>query len=226
MMKKIILALIVIGLTLSALGLLRIGYFEAKAELAQYLMQTAWEKSKNLLKDFSNQLDQKVDSGKANITPWPWADTWPVFKMAIPKISSLSLVLKDASGESLAFGPGLLTTKLYPGEKGNSFIAAHRDTHFERLGELIVGDIILIEHLTAKTLRFEVDQIEIVDSRTNQPIIDTNDTRLTLVTCYPFVATKSNTPYRYLVSGRLVIPTSKSVTKNPLSAETKLASRH
>ena len=225
-MKKIIRTLIIIGFTLSALGLLRIGYFEAKAELAQYLMHSAWEKSKSLLEDFSSQLDEKIDSGKVNIKPWPWADTWPVLKMTIPKIGSSSLVLKDASGESLAFGPGLLTTNINPGEKGNSLIAAHRDTHFEQLGELTAGDIILIEKLTAKILRFKIDQIKIVDSRTSQPITDTNDTRLTLVTCYPFDATEANTPYRYLVSGRIVIPEIKLKTKNLQLVETKLASRH
>ncbi|MCF6192808.1 MAG: class GN sortase [Kangiellaceae bacterium] len=223
-MKKIVRILIIIGFTLSALGLLRIGYFEAKAELAQHLMQTAWEKSQSLLGDFNSQLSQKIESVKGNIKPWPWADTWPVFKMTIPKIGSNSLVLKDASGESLAFGPGLLTTNINPGDKGNSFIAAHRDTHFERLRELTKGDIILIEDLTARTIRFEVDQIEIVDSRTSQPITDIGDTRLTLVTCYPFDATEANTPYRYLVSGRKVISEIKLKTKNLQSAETKLAS--
>ncbi len=202
-MKKIIRTLIILGLTLSAFGLLRIGYFEAKAELAQHLMQTAWEKSKSLLDDFSGTFDQKIDGGKTNIKPWPWADTWPVLKMTIPSIDSSHLVLRDASGESLAFGPGLLTVNLNPGERGNSFIAAHRDTHFERLGELTAGDIILIESLTTKTVRFEVDQIEIVDSRTHQPITNTKDKRLTLVTCYPFDAIEANTPYRYLVSGRM-----------------------
>ena len=172
-----------------------------------------------------NQFDGEIKTHQAKIKPWPWADTWPVFKLIIPSIGSNSLVLKDASGESLAFGPGLLTTNINPGERGNSFIAAHRDTHFERLAELRKGNVILIEDLTEHKLRFEVDLIMIVDSRTDQPMTNTPDTRLTLVTCYPFDATESNTPYRYLVSGRLVVGEDLD-TKNPQLVETMLASLH
>jgi len=220
-MKRIVRSLFIVGFALSAVGLLRIGYFEAKAELAQHLMQNAWEENKQLM----NQLDGKIKTNPAKIKPWPWADTWPVFKLIIPRIASNSLVLKDASGESLAFGPGLLTTSIYPGERGNSFIAAHRDTHFVHLAEIKNGDAIFIENITEQQLHFKVDLIKIVDSRTHQPLTDTPDTRITLVTCYPFDATESNTPYRYLVSGRLVVDSS-SDTKNPQLAEIRLANLH
>ena len=45
-MKKIVQRLFIVGFLLSAVGILRVGYIAAKAELAQHLMQTAWEKKK------------------------------------------------------------------------------------------------------------------------------------------------------------------------------------
>jgi len=222
MIKFIVKISFILGFVLSTLGILRIGYYQTKAKLAQHLLLSAWQQT----------YQQSSAQNIPQIKPWPWADTWPMFKMKIPSIQSTNLVLKDASGESLAFGPGLLTSDIIPGDPGNSFIAAHRDTHFDNLGEVKKGDIIYIEDQLQRIQQFEVDQIKIVDSRIEQPFVDTADIRLTLVTCYPFDAVEANTPYRYLVSGKklqvddekIQVPDSK--TKIRLSAETRLASRH
>ncbi len=177
-----------IGLCLSSIGLMRVIYFHVKANVAQYLLESAWDESKNT---------------GILIKPWNWADTWPLLKITIPSIGQINFVLKDASGESLAFGPGLLTPNITPGEKGNSFIAGHRDTHFKNIGLLQIGESIIIENLKGNELIFKIDAILIVDSRLEQPITESAVNRLTLVTCYPFHAQESNTPYRFLVSSLL-----------------------
>ena len=203
-MKRIVKLLFIAGFALSTFGIIRIGYFEAKAELAQHLMETAWQENKRLVNQFGGKLNQRIKQAEQNIKPWPWADTWPVLKLMIPSVDFNYLVLKDASGESLAFGPGLLTNAVYPGEPGNSFIVAHRDTHFKNLGSVKKDALIEIEDRNENVIRFKIDQIKIVDSRIERPITDSADVRVTLVTCYPFNAIQSNTPYRYLVSGKLV----------------------
>lgn len=194
MIKKALKVTFVVGVILSSIGLVRVGYFQVKAELAQRLMQSAWQQIKQ-----SQQI-----TGIKKIKPWPWADTWPIFELDIPVINHTSLVLKDSSGESLAFGPGLLSNLIQPGEKGNSYIAAHQDTHFRDIHKLQTGDNILINNIQGDTLEFSIDQIKVIDSRLEQPYLKSQEIRLTLVSCYPFDSPTSKTPYRYLVSAKLV----------------------
>jgi len=189
--KWLLRVLFIIGFTLSSIGILRIGYYQAKAETAQWLMESAWQET----------LQQKDDNP---VKPWSWADTWPVLRVELPSIQLSTLVLKDVSGQSLAFGPGLMTPELFPGEQGNSFIAAHQDTHFSDITKLKKGELIKITNSAGEDVYFKIDTLQIVDSRIEQPVIDTEDTRITLVTCYQLNSSERNTPYRYLVSGRMI----------------------
>jgi len=190
-MKRLLKILFIIGLVLSAIGLLRIGYYQLKAEVAQVLLESAWQ-------------ENMQNKTKEPVKPWSWADTWPVLELSLPSIQFSTLVLKDASGQSLAFAPGLMTPNLLPGEMGNSFIAAHRDTHFKGLERLKDKDEIQITNQLGEKIFFQIDQILIVDSRIEQPIVESIEKRLTLVTCYPFDATEANTPFRYLVSAIMI----------------------
>jgi len=190
-MKRLLKILFIIGLLLSSIGLLRISYYHVKAEVAQVLLESAWQ-------------DNVENNPKVPSKPWSWADTWPVLKLEANTIQLSTLVLKDASGQSLAFAPGLMTPDLLPGDIGNSFIAAHRDTHFKDLKFLKNEDEIQITNQLGEKIFFQIDQILIVDSRTEQPVTDTADRRITLVTCYPFDASEANTPFRYLVSARMI----------------------
>lgn len=197
---KIIRLLIGLLLLFAVFWLLTPVYYFAKAGVAQYLLEDAWESG--------------VIENKPAQKPWPWADTWPVAKLTLLKAKNNSgvlsaefkkldsfIVLADASGESLAFGPGLLTRNLMPGEKGNSLIAAHRDTHFSILKKMLVNDKILVELADGSQVSFMIDDIRIIDSTLENPLIDIDEYRLTLVTCYPFNMQVKNPKLRLLVSG-------------------------
>ncbi len=190
--KNIYKWLFVIGLTLSSIGLLRIIYYQAKAEVAQIMIRSAWEKS-----------NQASDLRNKKVKPWSWADTWPVMEIVFPELGTSNIVLKDISGESLAFGPGLMTKDILPGDVGNSFVAAHRDTHFKSIGRLMKNYSIEVKLQSGTMHTFIVDKIKVVDSRKQQPWTETEERRITLVTCYPFDGSIANTPFRYLVSGVL-----------------------
>jgi sortase A len=190
-MKRLLKTLFMIGFILSSIGLLIIVYYQVKAETAQWLLDSAWQQS----------LQQKSQNP---VKPWSWADTWPVLKLELPSLQLSSVVLKDASGQSLAFGPGLMTPDKLPGEPGNSFIAAHRDTHFEQLVKLKTGELVTITNRLGEKLAFKIDHLQIVDSRIEQPVTETQERRITLVTCYQSDNHQANTPYRYLVSAVLV----------------------
>ena len=95
----------------------------AKARLAQVLLDDAWAATRTASR-----------GGHLEPTrPWPWADTWPVARLATPW--SDHVVLAGAHGESLAFGPGWDLRSARPGHTGNVVVAGPRDTHFAELSQ-------------------------------------------------------------------------------------------
>lgn len=159
-------------------------YIYAKAELAQYLMQSAWEKSQR--------------TGQA-VKPWPWADTWPVARLRAPAHNVDLIVLAGDTGRTLAFGPGLNLATANPGATGNSIISAHRDTHFGFLQHLRIGDEMIVETQQGSTQRFVVTNTHIIDSRNARIAVDNDTPMLTLVTCFPFSSLTAGGPLRFVV---------------------------
>ena len=162
-------------------------YIPAKAWLAQELMQSAWA---------------RASAGESQPVPWPWADTWPVARLSAMAGDVNLIVLAGGSGRTLAFGPGHLSASALPGEIGNSVIAGHRDTHFNFLQHLDVGEFIAIETTAGVRHLFSVEHIEVVDARRSSLLLDTEDSLLSLVTCYPFDAIEPGGPMRYVVTAR------------------------
>lgn len=66
----------------------------------------------------------------------------------------------------------------------SAFLAGQRETVFNRLGELSIGDEIAIE-TAAGTFRYKVRQFRIVDRDDRTVIVPTETAVLTLATCYP-----------------------------------------
>ncbi len=178
-----------VAVAVAALGLWQAGqglYIPAKAWLAQRLMQDAWE---------------RTIEGASEATPWPWADTWPVALLRAREDIEL-IVLAGASGRNLAFGPAHMSASALPGRPGNSVIAGHRDTHFDFLELVAIGDEIEIETPAGDRTLYQVISIDIVDSRRSSIVLDTETTTLSLVTCYPFEAVDAGGPLRYVVTAQ------------------------
>lgn len=171
-----------VGLVLFALlELGKGGYIYVKAIVAQWLIEDAWNTS--------------IET-RQRMKPWVWADTWPIAKLTAGEESHY--ILNGASMSTLAFGPGHLEPTPFPGELGNSVVLGHRDTHFRLLKGLAAGDVVKIENKD-ESLRYEVSEIRIVH-KTGLTLPDPVDTRmLSFITCYPFDAIASNTPWRYVV---------------------------
>lgn len=183
---------IVVVSALLCLGFWQLGqgaYIPAKAWAAQELMQRAW---------------QKAEGGAARPAPWPWADTWPVAKLSARGGDVELIVLAGGSGRTLAFGPGHLDVSAPPGENGNTIIAGHRDTHFQFLKYLDIGDTIRIERPDGRMHLYQVSALDVVDSRRGSLVLDTLEPMLSLVTCYPFDSLRTGGPMRYVVSARMV----------------------
>jgi len=161
---------------------------QAKAWLAQQLISQSWQ--------------QAMNSGET-VKPWPWADTWPVSRIIMPKYHVDLIVLAGDDGRTLAFGPGARLGAALPGENGLSMISAHRDSYFEFLEQVKVGDRFTIQNARGDMLHYRVRLLQIV----NQPRLAlpkiTQGSRIVLVTCYPFHALNPGGPKRYLVFAEL-----------------------
>jgi len=136
--------------------------------------------------------------------PWPWADTWPVARLSAKAGDVDMIVLAGGSGRTLAFGPGHLSASSLPGEPGNSVIAGHRDTHFNFLRDIEIGETLVIEKISGRKHLYKVIAIDVVDSRRGSLLLDTDAAMLSLVTCYPFESREPGGPMRYVVTAKML----------------------
>lgn len=177
---------IAVVMTLAAIGFWQLSaglYIHAKAWLAQQLIESAWTSTL---------------AGEREVHPWPWADTWPIARLRIPDADVDLYVLADASGRSLAFGPGYWNGSAAPGTVGNTIIAAHRDTHFRFLQHATRGQEILLQTTDGREHRYRLIETRVLDSRYDRIRIDAERPTLTLLTCYPFDAVLPGGPLRYV----------------------------
>ena len=175
-------------LVLLAFGTWNVGhgaYIYAKAALAQHLLRQAWDDTLQ---------------GQAAVKPWSWADTYPVARLTMPQQGVDLIVLAGASGRTLAFGPGHVDGTPLPGVVGNSVLSAHRDTHFEFLQHLKLGDAFRVENAQGKKTRYVVQATRVVDQSDVSVMRASTFEQLTLVTCYPFNAIRAGGPLRYVVT--------------------------
>ena len=174
------------GLWLIAQGAL----IPAKAWLAQILLDRAFARS--------------VETGRP-VKAWPWADAAPIARIRVPRLGRAQIVLSGGSGEAMAFGPTLLPGGGRLGERGTAVFAAHRDTHFRFLDEVRPGDLVEVEQVSGRTLRFRVSRARIV--RYDRFGVDRHSIRpaIALVTCWP-VGGSGRGPLRYVVRAEIETP--------------------
>jgi len=106
----------------------------------------------------------------------------PYAWLNIPSTSTAQLIIDGASEEWLSRFP----CREQVGQA--TLVMAHRDTHFQSLKNLSLGDAVEIEFRNGKVHRFQILEIYIVDKDNVEPLIQAqrkND-RLLLLTCYPF----------------------------------------
>ncbi|HKU07321.1 MAG TPA: class GN sortase [Bradyrhizobium sp.] len=178
-------------LPLALAGLILFGqgaYIHAKALLAQVLLQRAFAET--------------IATGR-DTKPWSWADTWPVARIEVKRLSASAIVLAGSSGQALAFGPGHVELTANAGERGVAVYSAHRDTHFRFLKDVRIGDVIEVTRRDGNVFRYLADSHSVV--RFDQFGIDpsSNEYELVLSTCWPFDAVTPG-PDRYLLHATLI----------------------
>jgi len=175
------------------------GYIKTKAYVAQILLNTAWEKTQEQYQ-IKNQSDIFL-----KVKPWPWADIFPVGKLTVPRLKVSYIVLNSDSGQALAFGPGLsaVNNKLVSDAYSTQVISGHRDSHFEFLANIVIGDEFVFESTSGQVKNFIVNHSFVIDTRVDQLYfpdnIDNQSLGLVLITCYPFNSATASTPFRLVV---------------------------
>jgi sortase A len=163
-------------------------YMKAKSALSQVLLADAF--------------DERL-KGDANAKPWPWADFTLAARIEAPRLHRSQIVISGASGEAMAFGPGHMTNTPDAGREGTAVFAAHRDTHFAWLRDVVVGDTIRVTNPDGKLLDFKVTGTRVAkwnDSGINPHAFGKH---LALVTCWPLDA-KTRGDLRYIVETVLI----------------------
>lgn len=123
-------------------------------------------------------------------------------RLSIPKIDLAAVVVEGTGRKQLMLGPGHMQSTAAPGEKGNAVITAHRDTFFRHIYELKKGDEVLVER-KGKTFHYAVQSKRVVDPEDVSVAKQTDDSRLTLITCYPTYYI-GPAPQRLVVVSKLV----------------------
>ncbi len=121
--------------------------------------------------------------------------------LSIPSIHKSANIFQGTDASTLAKGVGHFIQSVMPGVENNSVLAGHRDTVFAHLGEVKIGDPIVIT-IQSGTFDYVVKKIRIVDKNDRTVIVPTETAQLTLSTCYPF-SYFGDAPRRYIVIAEL-----------------------
>ena len=159
-------------------------YIKVKAQVAAWMIGYSW---------------QQRGTGAKPPKPWPWADTAAIARLQSPRLQKTQYVMQDASGESLAFGPGSMLSENLPGAAGHAVVAGHRDTHFSFVQKLRRGDMLWVDNYRGERQQYRVETMYVYDSGDQALTIDPDSIALTLVTCWPFDALVPGGSLRYVV---------------------------
>ena len=179
--RRMLVVIACMATVLSAYTGAHAGWLMAKASIAQHLLDVSWSNS--------------IRVGAAR-KPWAWADSRTVARLQVPSIDVSLIVLDNASGEALAFGPGLAGGDPHRVTSNTLAIGGHRDTHLKFLQHLPVGARLLIETLGNPPTHYQLVDKQIVDSRLQSLALSTQMPGLVLITCYPFNARQTGGPLR------------------------------
>jgi len=105
--------------------------------------------------------------------------------ITLPTLNLSWPIFEGTEEEQLSKGVGHYVGSVLPGIQDNSILSGHRTSVFNRIGELEVNDLILIE-TSAGIFTYQVRDFRIVDRSDRTVIMPSPTAVLTLTTCYPF----------------------------------------
>ncbi|MBM7587016.1 sortase A [Bacillus pakistanensis] len=122
--------------------------------------------------------------------------------LTIPKLEQSLAIYHGANEDELEKGVGHYHGSVLPGENDNSVLSGHRDTVFRQLGEVKIGDMLVVT-TEAGEFTYKVQKIRIVDPDDRTIVVPKPRATLTVSTCYPFRFI-GPAPERYVLISTLV----------------------
>jgi len=162
------------------------------------VVQTA-ENEQPLQPDYSLWSKKRIDDYHISQTQ---RDDAPLGILTIDKLDLKVPVYNGTDEINLNRGAGRIKGTARVGSPGNLGIAAHRDGFFRVLKDIQIGDSIDMLTHQGKS-EFVVSSITIVDPSDVSVLAPTEDSTITLVTCYPFYFV-GHAPKRFIVKGELI----------------------
>ena len=132
------------------------------------------------------------------------ADPLVLGRIEIPRIGVAAIVREGDDDTTLAVAVGHITGTARPGESGNMALAGHRDSFFRSLRDIELEDTIQIV-TQQRSYEYAVDWTQVVNPEDTWVLDPTDDTVLSLVTCFPFDWV-GHAPKRFIVRASLVVP--------------------
>src|SRR5262249_24205926 len=137
-------------------------------------------------KEQQQQKQQAVQPQAPEAPKPPRAKTGDVVaRLSIERIHLRAMVREGSDHNTLDVALGHVRGTAMPGQRGNVAVAGHRDRLFRRLAEVAKNDEIQLSTPGA-TYTYQVDDMAIVSPKTVSVLYSAGDSRLTLITCYPF----------------------------------------
>lgn len=196
----------VIGTILLIVGLALLGhgsYMQAKAWLAQRLIEQAWQVA--------------LTTPDQQIRPWFYADSYVTAQLNWPSQKQTLTILAGASGRNLAFAPSHFLPSGELGSDSGVLIAGHNDTHFAFLQKVEVGEQFSLQTQNGVIEQYQVRGIDVIHQSQHDFL---KQAGLYLLTCYPFNSLASGTELRLLVSADKV--SAANVTSDKASSLTSI----
>jgi sortase A len=120
---------------------------------------------------------------------------------AIPRLGLEVPLYESVSELHMDRGIARIAGTAAPGQFGNMGIAGHRDGYFRVLKDIKFGDELILTSAQGPQT-YLVQQLMIVDPSAVEVLEPTDETAITLVTCYPFYFV-GHAPKRYIVKGSI-----------------------
>ncbi len=124
----------------------------------------------------------------ANV-PLPTASPEQAIRLQIPAIKIDAPIVQGDGWEQLKKGVGQQVGSPLPGKAGNLVLSAHNDVFgeiFRDLDKLKEGDVITV-FTSQHTYVYKVKQTRIVEPSQVEVIAPTEDSTITLISCYPYM---------------------------------------
>lgn len=149
-------------------AVLSLGYW------AEVSLQAKWSQMKG-----AHELERSVAT-----SPSPIAGG-VVGRVEIPRLNLSTVIFEGTDQDVLERGAGHLPGSALPGNRGNTVLAAHRDTFFRPLRGIRIGDRVKIHQPGGDDI-YIVKSARVVQPNEVDVLKSTAEPSLTLITCYPF----------------------------------------